>query len=65
MNEKYWNLLAVFVGLLPIKSGLQYFIAGEAVQNSDLRNFAVVGQIIFGLAIIYYGIWRYKKCPRN
>ena len=60
-KEKFWNLLLIFAGLLPVWSGLQYFIAGEANQSSDLRNFAVVGQILFGLATICYGIWRNKN----
>lgn len=60
-KEKSWNLLVIFSGLLPIWNGLQYFINGQAFQNSGLRNSAVVGQILFGLAIICYGIWRHKN----
>ncbi len=64
-KEKSWNLLVIFVGLLPIWNGLQYFINGQANQNSSLRNSAVVGQILFGLAISCYGIWRNKSLPRQ
>lgn len=52
--------ILIFAAALPIASGLHYFIGGEAYQNTSLRNYAVVGQIIFGLAIICYSIWHYK-----
>ena len=60
-KEKSWNLLLIFAGFLPIWNGLAYFIAGEANPNSNLRNFAVVGQIVFGLAIVCFGVWRGKN----
>ena len=64
-KEKSWNLLTIFVGFSPIWSGLQYFVNGQANQNSSLRNSAVIGQIIFGLAISCYGIWRHKNLSRQ
>ncbi len=65
MKEKTLNLLLIFSGFLPIWNGLQYFIEGQANQNSSLRNSAVVGQIIFGLATSFYGIWRNKNLSRQ
>ncbi|MEJ7861651.1 MAG: hypothetical protein WKF90_08435 [Pyrinomonadaceae bacterium] len=61
MKNKSWIWISFIVaGALPIWNALQYFIDGKAYQNSNLRNYAVVGQIIFGVAIIFYGFW-YKK----
>ncbi|MCA1622239.1 MAG: hypothetical protein LC768_01240 [Acidobacteria bacterium] len=65
MKNKSWNLVLVFVGLLPIWNGLQYFFQGQAYQNSALRNSAVVGQIIFGLAISCYGVWHNKNLSKQ
>lgn len=42
----YWSAIALLVG-----SGLNYFVTGKADQNSDFRNYAVIGQIIVGLVI--------------
>ncbi len=64
-KEKSLNLLLIFCGLLPIWNGLQYFAEGQAHQNSSLRNSAVVGQILFGLAISCYGIWRNKNLSKQ
>jgi len=64
-KEKSWNLLLIFSGLLPIWNGMQYFIEGQANQNSSLRNSAVVGQILFGLAVSCYGIWRNKNLSKQ
>lgn len=60
-KAKSWNYALIFSGLLPIWSGLQYFVQGQAQENTDLRNSAVVGTILFGLAIICYGAWRHKN----
>lgn len=60
-KEKSLNLVIIFAGLLPIWNGLQYFLEGQAQHNSDLRNYAVVGQILFGLAIIGWGFFCHKN----
>jgi len=65
MKEKTLNLLLIFSGLLPIWNGLRYFIEGQANQNSSSRNSAVVGQILFGLAVSCYGIWRNKNLSKQ
>ncbi len=64
-KEKTWNFLFIFTGILPIGNGLQYFVAGQAQQNSNLRNSAVVGQILFGLAVVCYGVWQNKKLSKQ
>jgi hypothetical protein len=64
-KEKSWNFLFIFTGLMPISSGLQYFIAGQAYQNTSLRNYAVVGQILFGLAVVCFGVWQNKKLSKQ
>ncbi|MGI9034442.1 MAG: hypothetical protein ACR2GD_00230 [Pyrinomonadaceae bacterium] len=62
MENKFWFwTLFIISGTLPMANGWQYFIGGEGYQNSDLRNYAVAGQILFGLAIMCYGFWRYNK----
>ncbi|MBA4123675.1 MAG: hypothetical protein H0X72_14580 [Acidobacteria bacterium] len=60
-NKSLLFILWLIAGFLPIGNGLQYFIAGEAYRNTDLRNYAVVGQIIFGLATIGYAFWSKRK----
>ncbi len=55
----FW--LLIVSGLLCLGNGLRYFIGGEAERNSDLRNYAVIGQIIFALAVVAYGAWLLKK----
>lgn len=65
MKAKSWNYLLIFSGLLPIWGGLQYFVQGQAQQNTNLRNSAVVGQILFGLAVICYGIWNNKNLSKQ
>ena len=66
MKNKSWNLmLFVIVGLSVMGRGIQYFVAGKAYQNSDLRNYAVVGQILFGLAIICFGFFYDKNVSKQ
>jgi uncharacterized membrane protein len=66
MKDKSWVwMLFITSGLLLIGSGLQYFVGGKAYQNTDLRNYAVVGQIIFGLATICYGFWYQKNLSKR
>ena len=62
MGNKFWFwTLFIISGMLPAASGLHYFIGGEAYRNSDVRNYAVAGQILFGIAIICCGFWRHNK----
>ena len=52
--------LILFLGASCLWQGLNYFIAGKQYHNTQLRNYAVVGQIVFALAVIVYGFW-YRK----
>jgi hypothetical protein len=62
MKKKYLYLfLILFIGVDVAGQGLHYFIAGKHYYNTDLRNYAVIGQIILGMAAFAYGIWYYKK----
>lgn len=54
-NSKFWMIF--LTSLLPIGNGLQYFIGGEVYRNTDLRNYAVIGQILFGLVTMAYSLW--------
>lgn len=61
MNKINWiALLFISTSLLPIGSGLRYLFDGRVYENSDLRNYTVVGQIILGLLTMAYGYWQYK-----
>ena len=60
-NKNLLFVLLIIVGLSPIGNGLHYFISGEPYRNSDLRNYAVVGQIFFGLAMLAYSFWYYQS----
>lgn len=55
----FW--LLIVSGLLCLGNGLHYFIGGDVYRSSDLRTYAVVGQIVFALAITGYGILLMKK----
>lgn len=59
------TFLLIIAGLLPVWNGLQYFLEGLANQNSSLRNYAVVGQILFGLAIVGYGFFYFKSSGKR
>ncbi len=61
MNKKtviFWVIL--FIGFDCLGNALHYFISGKSYSNTDLRNYAVVGQIFFALAVIAYG-FRYQE----
>ena len=55
------SFLIFFIGADLFGQGTHYFIAGKHHENTDLRNYAVIGQIIFALAVIAYGVWYIKK----
>ena len=62
MSKKtLFSFLILFIGADCLGNGLHYFVAGEQYQNTDLRSYAVIGQIIFALAVLGYGVWYYKK----
>lgn len=66
MNRKLLIFILILLGGLECAgNGLHYFISGEHYRNTDLRNFAVVVQIAFGLAVAVYGIWDYKRPDRQ
>ena len=60
-KKNLYLFLILFIGADVFGQGLHYFIADKHYHNTDLRNYAVVGQIVFGLAVIAYGILFYKK----
>ena len=64
-KKNLYLFLILFIGADVFGQGLHYFIAGKHYHSTDLRNYAVVGQIVFGLAVIVYGVWYYKKTAKK
>lgn len=64
-KKNLYFFLMLFIGADVAGQGFHYFIAGKHYYNSDLRNYAVVGQIVFGLAVIAYGVCYYKKLVKK
>ncbi len=61
MNKKsLFFIIFLFAAADCLGNGLHYFFAGENYRNSDLRNYAVVGQIIFALVMCAYSFRYYK-----
>ncbi len=57
--------MILFVGLDCLGNALHYFISGEYYRNTELRNYAVIGQIFFALAVVAYGFRYQKNLQRN
>lgn len=61
MKNINWFFIAFLIcGFSTMKQGIFYFTDGKADFNSDLRNYAVAGQIVFGLALMLWSVWYYK-----
>ncbi len=61
MDKKYLLFILILMsGFSCLGNALQYYVSGKQYSNTDLRNYAVIGQIIFALAVIAYGIWYHK-----
>jgi hypothetical protein len=58
MKRPWYWWLVVFAGTLPIGSGLQYYLGGDAYRNSAGRNSLVVGQIILGVLVVAFGLYK-------
>ena len=62
MKSKNWYYYLVPVlGAIVCGQAINYFLSGENYRNTGLRNFAVVLQIIFGLALIGYSFYQHKR----
>ena len=59
-KKKLFLIMMIFGGADCLGNGLHYFISGESYNNTTLRNYAVIGQIVFALAIFAYCIWYHK-----
>ncbi len=64
MKSSLW-ILVVFAGSLPFASALQYYVAGEAYRNTPTRNWLVIAQAAFGLAIMAVGLYRQLRNARQ
>jgi len=66
MSKKKWFFfLLLFLGLDVAGQAAHYFIGGETYRSSSLRDFLVVVQLLFGLAIAFYGWKKYSIFNRT
>jgi hypothetical protein len=65
MKKSWIWILVVFAGSLPFASALQYYISGEAYRNTPSRNWLVVGQAVFGLAVMAFGLYKQIEASRQ
>jgi hypothetical protein len=65
MKRSWIWILVIFAGSLPIGSALQYYFAGEQYRNSPQRNWAVVGQAVFGLIVMILGLYKQVKAGKQ
>jgi hypothetical protein len=65
MKKTWYWILVVLVGSLPIGSALQYYFAGEPYRNTPTRNWLVVGQVVLGLLIMAFGLYKQMQASRE
>ena len=65
MKRSWVWILVVFAGSLPIASAVQYYVSGEPGRNTPTRNWLVVGQVVFGLAVIALGLYKQFQASRQ
>ena len=58
MKRSWIWIFVVFAGSLPFASALQYYFTGEPSRNTPTRNWLVLAQAIFGIAVMAYGLYR-------
>ncbi len=65
IGKGWQGVLLILVGSLPIGDALQYYFAGEPYRNTQIRNWLVVGQALFGAVIIGLGIVLQVRASRR
>jgi len=65
MKKPWYWILVVFAGSLPLAAALQYYISGEPYRNTPTRNWLVVGQAVFGLLIMAFGLYKQFQTARQ
>ena len=65
MKRTWYWILVVFAGSLPVASALQYYISGEPARNTPTRNWLVVAQVLLGLAIMAFGLYKQFQTARQ
>ena len=63
MKSWIW-ILVVFAGSLPFAAALQYYISGEPYHNTPTRNWLVVGQAVFGVLVMAFGLYKQFQASR-
>ena len=63
MTGKKWFFVIFWIigGLYVAAQAIYYFIGGESNGSSSLRNFLVIAQLFFGVAIAFYGWIRFRR----
>lgn len=64
MKKSWIWILVVFAGSLPFAAALQYYVSGEPGRNSSTRNWLAVGQALFGLAVMAFGLYKQVRSGR-
>ena len=65
MKRSWVWILVILAGALTAGGALQYYFAGEPYRNSSARNWAVVGQALFGFLVICFGLYKQFKAARQ
>jgi hypothetical protein len=65
MKRTWIWILVVFAGSLPLASALQYYISGEPYRNTPTRNWLVVAQALFGIAVMAFGLYKQIQASRQ
>ena len=64
MNSKWYFVLVLFLGAQVAGQAIYYFVGGDTYQSTSLRDLLVFLQLIFGLAVVFYG-WRKFRSLNN
>lgn len=64
MDNKWLSLILIFAGASVVGQATHYFIGGDSQKSSTLRDVLAIFQIIFGLAVAFYG-WKKYGQPGN
>lgn len=60
-SRSYYYYLIPVLGAIVCGQAINYFLSGENYRNTSLRNFLVVLQVLFGLGLIGYSFYQYKR----
>lgn len=63
MKSWIW-IFVILAGSLPLGSALEYYSSGEPYRNTSTRNWLVVGQVVFGVLVMAFGLHKQFETAR-